>query len=96
MFCPQCGKEIGEGAFCPYCGTRMPAGAASQEPQAQYQQTAYNPYGAYGTYGVPYGVPEADVKTTKTLGLVALIVGIFVPLVGYICGGIGISKVNKL
>ena len=96
MFCPQCGKEIGEGAFCPYCGTRMPAGAASQAQQAQEQQTAYNPYGAYGAYGVPYGVPEADVKTTKTLGLVALIVGIFVPLVGYICGGIGISKVNKL
>jgi len=24
MFCPNCGKEIGEGAtFCPFCGTRI-------------------------------------------------------------------------
>ncbi len=23
MFCPNCGKEAGEGRFCPYCGSQI-------------------------------------------------------------------------
>lgn len=97
MFCPQCGKELNDGAaFCPYCGAQMPvsaqtqAGAPASVPVPPVNQ---NPY---GTYAAPQGVPESDIKTTKTLGLVALIVGIFVPFVSFICGGIGIGQVNKL
>ena len=93
MFCPQCGKELNDGAaFCPYCGAQMPisaqtqAGAPASAPVPPVNQNSY------GAYAVPFGVPEADVKTTKTLGLVALIVGIFVPFVSFICGGIGIAR----
>ncbi len=97
MFCPQCGKELNDGAaFCPYCGAQMPVSAQTQAgapASAPVPPVNQNPYGAYAA---PQGVPESDIKTTKTLGLVALIVGIFVPFVSFICGGIGIGQVNKL
>jgi len=97
MFCPQCGKELNDGAaFCPYCGAQMPVSAQTQAgapASAPVPPVNQNPYGAYAA---SQGVPESDIKTTKTLGLVALIVGIFVPFVSFICGGIGIGQVNKL
>lgn len=96
MFCPQCGKELNDGAaFCPYCGAQMPVSAQTQAgaPSTPVPPVNQNPYGAYAA---PFGVPESEIKNTKTLGLVALIVGIFVPFVSFICGGIGIGKVNKL
>ena len=92
MFCPQCGKKLNEGeVFCPYCGAQMPV----SEP-AQYEADSPVNQNPYVVYAAPQGVPESDIKTTKTLGLVALIVGIFVPFVSFICGGIGIGQVNKL
>ena len=90
MFCHQCGKELENGAaFCAYCGAKLEAPA--QQPFQPYAQAPVsNPYFA------PQGAVQSDVDSTKTLGLVALIVGIFVPLVGFICGGIGLSKIGKL
>ena len=97
MFCPQCGKELNDGAaFCPYCGAQMPISAQTQAGAPASAPVPLVNQNSYGAYAVPFRVPEADVKTTKTLGLVALIVGIFVPFVSFICGGIGIGKVNKL
>ena len=97
MFCPQCGKELNDGAaFCPYCGAQMPAAAQTQASAPASVPAPPVNQNPYGTYAAPQGVPESDIKTTKTLGLVALIVGIFVPLVSFICGGIGIGQVNRL
>lgn len=85
--------------------------ATAQVPYAQpnYAQLPYgqDPYGQffYGqegyapmpqAYYMPTCVSESDMSTVRTLGLVALIVGIFVPLAGYICGGIGLAKISKL
>ena len=79
--------------------------------QSYGQQPTYQPYGGQPQYGTPgydpnnpygyaappqQGVSEAEIKSTRTLGIVALVVGFFIPLVGYICGGIGLSKVRKL
>ena len=98
MFCPKCGAQIvDEAKFCPYCGNQIEAQAPpvnSPYPGAEQPGGAYAQPGAYG-YQMS-GAPESEVKNTNALGLVALIVGIFVPLVGFICGGIGLSKIKKL
>ncbi|MBQ6381940.1 MAG: zinc ribbon domain-containing protein [Clostridia bacterium] len=98
--------------FCPYCGAQQPANVQQQNPNMQQQppygqQPQQNPYGQqpqqnpYGQPQAPYGQQpayntEAEVNSARTLGIIALVVGIFVPLVGYICGGIGLSKVGKV
>ena len=101
MNCIHCGNVLNDGArFCPYCGTQQDIAP---------NQSAYSagqPFGTYSPYNgqvpfippgyMPQGVDENEIGTTKTLGLVALIVGIFIPLVGYVCGGIGLSKIGKL
>ena len=93
MFCKKCGRELAEGsAFCPYCGTKQFENQYSQpENSNQYQTYNYN----YNSFA-PSGAAQKDIETTKVLGIVALVVGLFMPIVGFICGGIGISKVNKL
>lgn len=63
--------------------------------QAQYGAPVYDPNNPYG-YAPQQSVSDEEVKSTRTLGIVAIVVGIFIPLVGYICGGIGLSKVRKL
>lgn len=66
-----------------------------QPDQPVYQQVTVQP----GFQQVPPQAynPQAaqfnnDVSTAKTLGIVAIIAGIFIPLAGWICGGIGLSK----
>ena len=66
-----------------------------QQPAQGYRQPGYDPYNQ-GYYQQPQRADDNEIKTTKTLGLVGLIVGLFIPLVGYICGGIGLSKVRKM
>jgi len=39
---------------------------------------------------------EQEVKTAKTLGIVALALAIFIPLAAIICGHISLSKYKKL
>ncbi|MBE6818935.1 MAG: zinc ribbon domain-containing protein [Ruminococcaceae bacterium] len=87
MYCQNCGTLLNGGAtVCPVCGTQQ-ANAQAQYQQPQYQQPMYQN---------PVGSVEAEMNNIHTLGLVALIVGIFVPLVGYICGAIGLSKIGKI
>lgn len=68
---------------------------APQQPYGQQVPPEYNPYNP-GYYTQPPRADDGAVQSTKTLGLVALIVGLFIPLVGYICGGIGLSRIRKL
>ena len=69
--CPNCGKELPEGArFCAYCGTTLsgaqPAPASTPQPQpapapvAQPAPNGYNPQPVQQPYGnpAPYGYPE--------------------------------------
>ena len=83
MFCYHCGKEVADGsAFCPYCGTAI----AANSPAPSYQQP----------YFASQGAPQKDVNTTETLGIVSLVGSFFMPIVGFICGIIGLSKIKKL
>lgn len=102
MFCKNCGSELQEGAaFCPYCGEKQGVEPQpqpqSEQPvyqQAPPQQNYYQP--ANESYYAPQGAPENEVSSARSLGLASLIGGIFIPLVGWICGGIGLSKVSQL
>ena len=112
MICQNCGSNVMDGtAVCPNCGMMIPApgGYMPQQPQAPYgnnmggypQQNPYqqNPYQQQPQYGGGMGgfdPAEKEIKTAKTLGIVAICVGtLCIPLVGWICGGIGLSKASK-
>lgn len=97
MFCNNCGKELADGsAFCPYCGTKQLETQQSQ-PQPQPVNQNQNQYQTYNYIPMaPSGADPKEIDDTKTLGIVAIVVGIFIPLVGFICGGIGLSKSKKL
>lgn len=98
MFCSKCGNRINdEAVICPNCG--CPTQNYNYLNQTTYQQLhnlgrfkysePVNNFSFYLNY-------EKDISNAKTLALIAIIVGIFIPLVGWICGGIGISKCNKV
>ena len=91
MFCHQCGKEVAEGAaFCPYCGTALAVNqptAPPMPPTSLSQQP---------NYYAPQAAPQQEVNTTQTLGIVALAGSFFMPIVGFVCGIIGLSKIKKL
>lgn len=60
-------------------------------PGYQPQPNASAPYTPYGT--TPQGTPLAP--RTNTLAIVALVLGIVVPLGGIICGHIALSQIKK-
>ena len=63
--------------------------------QAQYQAQYQQPVGQYYPNPVSQQI-ENDIDTAKTLGIVALVGAFFLPLISFICGGIGLSKIKKL
>lgn len=102
-FCPYCGETVEQQPQA----QPQPEVQPQPQPQAQAQPQAQpmanvqpQAQAVPNTFAPPVmpmpGAPEDKIKTTRTLGLVALIVGIFIPLVGFICGGIGISKISTL
>lgn len=64
-------------------------------PQGNVYQN--NPYSNYQP-NMPFIDPNvtSQISNCKTLGLVAIIVGIFVPIVGWVCGGIGLSNAKNI
>ena len=95
MFCPKCGKELESGsAFCPYCGENL-AQFTSAQPNVQAPVSGGAPY-ANGSGYFAGGAAPNEVSSTQTLGIVALITAFFMPIVSFICGGIGLSKIKKL
>lgn len=79
-----------------------------QTYQAPEQNGAYPPPqqdNYFTQQSNPYGnsfYPPADqsiintISNCKTLGIIAIIVGIFVPIAGIICGAIGLSNVKNI
>lgn len=108
MICKNCNQQISdESAFCPYCGTpveqTVSEPTAAPQPEAQYvppaqpvQQPVYQQPQPQQYYPNPAAQFESDVDSAKTLGIVALVGAFFLPLISYICGGIGLSKIKKL
>lgn len=111
-FCPQCGSAVAsappQAEAYAQPNAPQPEGRADQstpysaaQPQSfngndyssntqyAYQQPVYDP-------SVNYNANPAEEKSAKTLGIVAIIVGLFIPLVGWICGGTGLSKLKKV
>ena len=100
MFCKNCGNSVQDGTVtCPYCGSALEQSQPQyQQPtyqQPQYQQPAYQQPGYQQPYQQPYQPVNPEVSTAKTLGIVAIVAAFFIPLVSFICGGIGLSKANQ-
>ena len=86
MYCAKCGAEImDEAVVCPKCG------CATKNASVASQGNATN-VTSYSTASSP----EQDISSAKTLGIIAIIAGLFIPLAGWICGGIGLSKASNL
>ena len=85
MFCSKCGNQImDEAIICPNCG-------CPTNNYNQFNKTANPQKNAFPNYNL-----QKELADAKTLGLIAIISGLFIPLIGWICGGIGVSKCNKL
>ncbi len=84
--------------------TYQPYGAQQPQPEVTYQpygaqQPPYAPQQAntQGFYQQPVEQAEAYnlAAKAKSNGIVAIVFAFFIPLVSWICGGMGLSKANK-
>ena len=91
QFPPQGHSTQGE-----YAQGQPPQGQYTQPPQGPqgpYPQGPYPPYPPYGQYPPQY----VDIgKSSKVVGILALIFGCMGGLIGIILGGIGLSMSNKV
>ena len=85
MFCTKCGNFYDDNAMvCPYCGCPKPTHYTNGQP---INPQMYNPQVTQF---------NSNVSSAKTLGIISIVLGIIIPIVGWICGGIGLSKSNSL
>ena len=103
LFCPYCGSAVEQPAPVAEPApqpTPQPVPQPAPQPQVQQPVAQYQapqqPQQPEQFYPNPVAQLDTDVDSAKTLGIVALIAAFFIPLVSYICGGIGLSKVKKL
>lgn len=65
--------------------------------QPGFNQPPVNPADPYAQqYQQPDPIADANANSAKTLGIVAVVFGFIIPLVAWICGGIGLSKATKV
>lgn len=77
-----------------------------QQPNGQTYNQQYQQYAQPNQQYPPYGQPvtpqafdfllDSKIEEVKTLGIIAIIAGLFFPIAGIIIGCIGISKLNGL
>lgn len=96
MICNNCGNYYEDDKpYCPACGTPNPVNSA---PQPEYQQNNFNPQAQQPYYNpIQETLNQHDISSAHTLGTVAIIcsfIGFY--LVSWICGGIGLSKMNRV
>ncbi len=112
LFCPYCGSAVEQPVTeqpipeqAPVAEQPAPQPISQpapapqeqyQQPTGQYQQAQYQQPQSQQFYPNPVAQLDSEVDSAKTLGIVALIGAFVCPLVSYICGGIGLSKVKKL
>lgn len=105
--CPSCGEKANRQANDMYNNYNYNNGSGGG--QQQYYQNPYA--NQYQGQAYPYGAPSnpqfnnfafqndqiaaENVSSASTLGIIAIIASFFIPLVSWICGGIGLSKANK-
>ena len=96
--CTNCGFQLAdEAAVCSHCGTAAPA--ANNTPyhqlyqQPPYSQTPYQqtPYQQSPYQQNPYQQPYVETESS-TLAICALVFAFIIPIVGLVCGIIGVCK----
>ncbi len=92
MFCYHCGKELDDRAvFCPHCGTVLNEEALKAAKEAQAKAEEKDEF--FDAPPKPQPAPaQQPVKATNVLALVGFILSFFVPLAGFICSIIGLTK----
>lgn len=100
MICNKCGQFISDGVYyCEHCGepvnrtyTQQPFGSDNQNTQQSTQQTYQQPFSPQAfEYMISSKIEEA-----RTMGIIAIIAGLFIPILGIVFGCIGISKLNEV
>ena len=105
MFCEYCGKWNHESAkFCPYCGA-VHVKPMSKKQKRRYEKNAANmaqpmnmpyytdQYAPAPTYP-PYA-PNTVQEESNGMATAGFVCSFFVPLLGWIFGGIGLARANK-
>ena len=108
MFCRKCGKELTEDmGFCVNCGLAVPVVKPKDEPKQDLPKVQYCKncgkkidinaticmYCA--TWVKEESKPQAE-KKTNGMAIAGFVCSFIIPLLGWIFGGIGLAKANKL
>ena len=95
MFCSKCGTQINdEAVICPNCGCKT-ENFGLAKTDSNYSGTAEPPQIQDGGTNIDGNLSNAK-SDAKLLGIIGIISGILIPLAGWICGAIGVSKANQV
>lgn len=105
-YCSNCGNKLEEGAsFCPECGAKV-GSAGSQTGQTEFTGAGGgNQYGYRGAQDpnlFQYAPPAYNQQPyypqieSNGMAIAGFVCSFFSPLLGWIFGGIGLNKANKL
>lgn len=101
MYCSKCGRQIPDGVYyCENCGepvnkpyTQQPF--SSQDNTHQTYQQVPPQFNQYTPEAYEYMI-MSKIEEARTFGIIAIVAGLFIPLIGIILGCIGISKINDI
>lgn len=102
-YCEHCGEPVNR------TYTQQPFGSDNQNTQQSAQQTYQQPNAQYNQYNNQYNNPynqpfspqafeymiSSKIEEARTMGIIAIIAGLFIPILGIVFGCIGISKLNE-
>lgn len=101
MYCIKCGREISDEVYyCEHCGepVNKPYTQQPVNPQGNNQQTyqQQNPHFTQYTPEAYEYMISSKIEEVRTFGIIAIIAGLFIPIIGIVLGCIGISKINEI
>ena len=107
MICRKCGSNIPDGTYyCNNCGEPVQTNYNQQPFEYNGANNAGQPYGYMNVQNNPFAqqynsqvyelMIRSKIDNAKTMGIIAIIVGLFVPLLGIVFGVIGIVKINEI
>ena len=100
MYCRNCGKQIDDAAaFCPYCGAKTDV-AEAPASDGFFDSPSQSAPGEGYTYSPPpagyYQQPSSGYEEQSNgMALAGFICAFFFPVLGWIFGGIGLSRSKK-
>ncbi|MGN1201710.1 MAG: zinc-ribbon domain-containing protein [Eubacterium sp.] len=101
MFCSKCGQQIEDGVYyCEHCGeavnrsyTQQPFNTSANGYQSNQQTNSQ--YTQFAPQAFDYMI-NSKLEDARTMGILAIILGLFIPIVGIVLGCIGITKINDI